>query len=99
MNLIHPFLSREYALKFIYFQFENSNAIISTSRNKIEIIKGTVNEKYQLMSKIFVTKKYENTRENIKEGIIIGMNNSKDSRIINLKILEFPKPRILKTKF
>ena len=51
------------------------------------------------MSKIFVMKKYENTRENIKEGIIIGMNNSKDSRIINLKILEFPKPRILKTKF
>ena len=53
-------------------------ALISTSRNKIEIIKGTVNEKYQLMSKIFVTKKYENTRENIKEGIIIGMNNSKE---------------------
>ena len=51
------------------------------------------------MLKIFVMKKYENIRENIKEVIIIGMNNIKDSRIINFKIFEFSKPRILKTKF
>ena len=41
------------------------------------------------MLKIFVMKKYDNTRENIMEDIIIGMNNIKDSRIISLKILEF----------
>ena len=44
-------------------------------------------------------KKYENITENIKEDMIIGTNNIKDSKIINLKIFELSKPRILKTKF
>ena len=99
IHLVYPFLSNEYALKFIYFLLEISSVIISTIRNKLEIIKGTCKEKYQLKLKKVVMKKYENITENIKEDMIIGTNNIKDSKIINLKIFELSKPRILKTKF
>ena len=98
-SFVYPFLSIEYALKFIYFLLEISSVIISTIRNKLEIIKGTCKEKYQLNLKKLVMKKYENIAENIKEDMIIGTNNIKDSKIINLKIFELSKPRILKTKF
>ena len=98
-SFVYPFLSNEYALKFIYFLLEIRSVIISTIRNKLEIIKGTCKEKYQLKLKKLVMKKYEDIPENIKEDVIIGTNNIKDSKIINLKIFELSKPRILKTKF
>ena len=42
---------------------------------------------------------YENIVENIKDEKIIGINSIIDSKIINLKILSFSKPKILKTRF
>ena len=37
--------------------------------------------------------------ENVNEEKIIGINNTIDSKIINLKILDFSKPKTLKTRF
>ena len=56
-------------------------------------------EKYQLILKKFVMKKYENTAENINEDIIMGINKIIVSKIINFIIFNFSKPSILKTKF
>ena len=83
----------------MYFLFENNNVTTNTNKNKLEIIKGTVKEKYQLILKKFIIKKYENTIENANEEMIIGMNKIKDSNIINLIIFDFSRPRILKTIF
>ena len=63
------------------------------------MIKLTDKGKYQSIPKKFVTKKQENIIENISEDITIGINNIKDSKIINLRVFNFPKPRILNTRF
>ena len=83
----------------MYFLFEKNSVNTSTNKNKFEIIKGTAGEKYQLIFKKFLTKIYENEIENISEEIIIGINRINDSKIINLIILDFSKPKILKTRF
>ena len=83
----------------MYFLFEKNSVNTSTNKNKFEIIKGTIGEKYQLIFKKFLTKIYENEIENISEEIIIGINRINDSKIINLIILDFSKPKILKTRF
>ena len=83
----------------MYFLFESNNVDTSTNKNKLDIMKGTLREKYQLILKKLVMKKYENILENISDDIIIGINNIKDSKIINLVILCFSKPKILKTRF
>ena len=83
----------------MYFLFETNNVDTSTNKNKLDIIKGTLKEKYQSILKKLVIKKYENILENINDDIIIGINNIKDSKIINLIILCFSKPKILKTRF
>jgi len=83
----------------MYFLFETNNVDTSTNKNKLDIIKGTLKEKYQSILKKLVIKKYENILENINDDIIIGINNIKDSKIINLIIFDFSSPRILKTKF
>mgnify|MGYP001232059756 FL=1 len=41
----------------MYFLFENNNVTTNTNKNKLEIIKGTVKEKYQLILKKFIIKK------------------------------------------
>tara|TARA_Y100001933_G_scaffold151386_1_gene149813 strand:+ start:185 stop:448 length:264 start_codon:yes stop_codon:yes gene_type:complete len=86
-------------LKFKYFLLEINKVTTNININKIEIIKITEIGKYQSMLKKFVTKKYEKIIENIKEKIIMGMNNIRVSNIISLKIFNFSKPRILKTRF
>tara|TARA_B100001121_G_scaffold151563_1_gene132503 strand:+ start:309 stop:572 length:264 start_codon:yes stop_codon:yes gene_type:complete len=86
-------------LKFKYFLLEINKVTTNININKIEIIKITEIGKYQSMLKKFVTKKYEKIIENIKEKIIMGKNNIKVSSIISLKIFNFSKPRILKTRF
>ena len=63
------------------------------------MIKITDNGKYQSIPKKFVTKQQENIIENISEEIIIGINNIRDSKTINLKASNFPKPKILNTRF
>lgn len=83
----------------MYFLFEKNSVNTSTNKNKFEIIKGTIGEKYQLIFKKFLTKIYENEIENINEEVIIGINRINDSKIINLIILDFSKPKILKTRF
>ena len=83
----------------MYFLFEKNSVSASTNKNKFEIIKGTIGEKYQLIFKKFLTKIYENEIENINEEVIIGINRINDSKIINLIILDFSKPKILKTRF
>ncbi len=83
----------------MYFLFEKNSVNTSTNKNKFEIIKGTIGEKYQLIFKKFLTKIYENEIENINEEVIIGINRISDSKIINLIILDFSKPKILKTRF
>ena len=83
----------------MYFLFEKNSVNTSTNKNKFEIIKGTAGEKYQLIFKKFLTKIYENEIENINEEVIIGINRINDSKIINLIILDFSKPKILKTRF
>ena len=83
----------------MYFLFEKNSVNTSTNKNKFEIIKGTIGEKYQLIFKKFLTKMYENEIENINEEVIIGINRINDSKIINLIILDFSKPKILKTRF
>ena len=83
----------------MYFLFETNNVDTSTNKNKLDIIKGTLKEKYQSILKKLVIKKYENIIENINDDIIIGINNIKDSKIINLIILCLARPKILKTKF
>ena len=83
----------------MYFLFEKNSVSASTNKNKFEIIKGTIGEKYQLIFKKFLTKIYENEIENINEEVIIGINRISDSKIINLIILDFSKPKILKTRF
>ena len=83
----------------MYFLFEKNSVSASTNKNKLEIIKGTIGEKYQLIFKKFLTKIYENEIENINEEVIIGINRISDSKIINLIILDFSKPKILKTRF
>ena len=83
----------------MYFLFEKNSVNTSTNKNKFEIIKGTIGEKYQLIFKKFLTKIYENEIENINEEVIIGTNRINDSKIINLIILDFSKPKILKTRF
>ena len=55
--------------------------------------------KYQSIPKKFFTKKQENIIENNREERIIGTNNIRDSKIMSLKIFDFPKPKILKTRF
>ena len=71
----------------------------NTNRNKPVIIKLIDKGKYQSIPKKFVTKKYENIVENISEDITIGINNINDSKIINLRVFNLPKPSILNTKF
>ena len=83
----------------MYFLFEKNSVNTSTNKNKFEIIKGTIGEKYQLIFRKFLTKIYENEMENINEEVIIGINRINDSKIINLIILDFSKPKILKTRF
>ena len=83
----------------MYFLFEKNSVNTSTNKNKFEIIKGTIGEKYQLIFKKFLTKIYENEIENINEEVIIGINRISDSKIINFIILYFSKPKILKTRF
>ena len=83
----------------MYFLFEKNSVSASTNKNKFEIIKGTIGEKYQLIFKKFLTKIYENEIENINEEVIIGINRINDTKIINLIILDFSKPKILKTRF
>ena len=83
----------------MYFLFEKNSVNTSTNKNKFEIIKGTAGEKYQLIFKKFLTKIYENEIENINEEVIIGINRINDSKIINLIIFDFSKPKILKTRF
>ena len=63
------------------------------------MISRTEKEKYQRISKKFITKKYENTTENIKEVRIIGIKSIKDSKINNFTMFDFSKPKILKTRF
>ena len=88
-----------YELKLIYFLFETSNVVSNTNKNNKEIINGIIKEKYQLILKKFTTKKYEKEIENSKEDIIMGINKIKDSKIINLIIFNFSKPKIRKTRF
>ena len=83
----------------MYFLFEINNVNKSTNKNKLEIIKGTIEEKCQLILKKFVIKMYENIIENINEEIIMGKNSINDSKIINFIMLDFSKPKILKTRF
>ena len=63
------------------------------------MISRTEKEKYQRISKKFITKKYENATENIKEVRIIGIKSIKDSKINNFTMFDFSKPKILKTRF
>ena len=86
-------------MKFKYFLFETINVVSNTNKNDEEIIIGIIKEKYQLILKKFTTKKYEKEMENSKEDIIMGINKIKDSKIINLIIFNFSKPKILKTRF
>lgn len=86
-------------MKFKYFLFETINVVSNTNKNNEEIIIGIIKEKYQLILKKFTTKKYEKEMENSKEDIIMGINKIKDSKIINLIIFNFSKPKILKTRF
>ncbi len=88
-----------YELKLIYFLFETSNVVSNTNKNNKEIINGIIKEKYQLILKKFTTKKYEKEIEKSKEDIIMGINKIKDSKIINLIIFNFSKPKIRKTRF
>ncbi len=88
-----------YALKLKYFLFEISNVISNTNKNNVEIINGIITEKYQPIPKKFTTKKYEKEMENKKEDTIMGINKIKDSKIINLIIFNFSKPKIRKTRF
>ena len=88
-----------YELKLIYFLFETSNVVSNTNKNNKEIINGIIKEKYQLILKKFTTKKYEKEIENNKEDTIMGINKIKDSKIINLIIFNFSKPKIRKTRF
>ena len=88
-----------YELKLIYFLFETSNVVSNTNKNNKEIINGIIKEKYQLILKKFTTKKYEKQIEKSKEDIIMGINKIKDSKIINLIIFNFSKPKIRKTRF
>ena len=88
-----------YELKLIYFLFETSNVVSNTNKNSKEIINGIIKEKYQLILKKFTTKKYEKEIENNKEDTIMGINKIKDSKIINLIIFNFSKPKIRKTRF
>ena len=83
----------------MYFLLEKNNVNKSTNKNKLEIIKGTIGEKYQLIFKKFFTKIYENEIENINDEVIIGTKSINDSKIISLIILDFSKPKILKTRF
>ena len=86
-------------MKFKYFLFETINVVSNTNKNDEEIIIGIIKEKYQLILKKFTTKKYEKEMENSKEDIIMGINKIKDSKIINLIIFNFSKPKIRKTRF
>ena len=83
----------------MYFLLEKNNVNKSTNKNKLEIIKGTIGEKYQLIFKKFFTKIYENEIENINDEVIIGAKSINDSKIISLIILDSSKPKILKTRF
>ena len=67
--------------------------------NKLTIIKVIEIGKNQSIPKKFVTKKQEKIIENIREQIIIGTNNIRDSNIMSIKIFNFSKPKILKTRF
>ena len=96
---IYPFLNKEYTLKFKYLLFEINSVKININKNKLEIVKGMVSEEYQSILKTVVIKIYENITENINEEKMIGINIIIDSKIINLKILDFSKPKILKTRF
>ena len=83
----------------MYFLFEINSVKKSINKNKLEIIRGTIAEKYQVILKKLVIKIYENVIENINEEIIMGKNSINDSKIINFIMLDFSKPKILKTRF
>ena len=85
--------------KFINLLFENNKVKTSANKNRIEIINGTRKEKEKSILKISVTKIYANIIANIKDARIIGKNIIKDSNIINLIVLDFSNPKIIKTKF
>ena len=96
---IYPFLNKRYALKFKYLLFEINNVKTNIDKNKLEIVIVMVGEEYQSILKTVVIKIYENITENINEEKMIGINSIIDSKIINLKILDFSKPKILRTRF
>ena len=54
---------------------------------------------YPFQNAVLDSKNPENIIENINEEIIIGINNIRVSNIISLKIFNFSKPRILRTRF
>ena len=85
--------------KFINLLFENNKVKTSANKNRIEIINGTRKETEKSILKISVTKIYANIIANIKDARIIGKNIIKDSNIINLIVLDFSNPKIIKTKF
>ena len=96
---IYPFLNNLYVLKFKYFLFDTNIVKRNININKLIIIKVIRIGKNQSILKKFVTKKQENITENIREKIIIGTNNIRDSNIVIIKIFDFSKPKILKTRF
>ena len=51
------------------------------------------------MERKFIIKIFEIIKENNNDENIVGINSINDSNTINLMILDFPKPRIVKTKF
>ena len=63
----------------MYFLFEINNVKKSTNKNKLEIIKGTIAEKYQPILKTLVIKMYENIID-IKEE---NYGNKEDQRFKN----------------
>ena len=71
----------------------------NTERKELETNKGTLRAKYQLILKIFVMKIKENEVANNNEKKIMGINKTSDSNKIRIVMLDFSKPRILKTRF
>ena len=96
---IYPFRNNEYTFNFKYFLFESNRVKNRDNKNKLEIIKGTYIEKYQFMERKFIIKNFEIINENNNDENIVGINNINVSNITNIIILNFPKPRIVKTKF
>tara|TARA_B100000886_G_scaffold185850_1_gene127496 strand:+ start:1856 stop:2092 length:237 start_codon:yes stop_codon:yes gene_type:complete len=71
----------------------------NTERKELETNKRTLRLKYQLILNIFVMKIKENKVANNNEKKIMGINKTNDSNKIRIVMLDFSKPRILKTRF